>query len=232
MKKIYSGKVKTVYQTDVEDQVLIEYHDKVTASNGLRKDYPVGKGSICCQISEWFFKYLEKDLLTHYISCPSPNTMLCRKLNVIPVEVICRNIAAGSIVRDIGLKEGMDFNPTLIEYNLKDDSKDDPLLSPDRVKLMGYDPEVLAARARDVNVRLKKIFSSIGLRLVDFKLEFGQSDKGGLYLVDEISPDNMRLWKNDTNESMDKDLFRKNTGDIVSAYEKIFGQLRDCLPRS
>ena len=164
MECIKIGKVKSVYQTDNENVVQIVYHDMVTAGNGKRKDYPEGKGTLCCQISKWFFEYLSGTYLTHYIECPEPNVMLCRKLNIIPVEVICRNLAAGSICRDIGLKEGMNLcsplGSPLIEFNLKDDEKDDPLLSPDRVKLMGYNPETLADRARDINCKLIQVFDT------------------------------------------------------------------------
>ena len=128
MNEIVKGKVKTVHSTDDPDQVLIEYHDKVTAGNGKKVSYPEGKGAVCCAISELFFKYIERKagFLTHFIDRPSPNTMLCKKLTIIPVEVIVRNIAAGSIVRNTLLPEGMEFDPPLVEFNLKDDEKDDP----------------------------------------------------------------------------------------------------------
>ena len=150
--------------------------------------------------------------------------MLCKKLTIIPVEVIVRNIAAGSIVRQTPLPEGMKFDPPLVEFNLKDDEKDDPLLTSDRVSLMGYDPTTLGRRATELNFHFKKIFGEIGLTVVDFKLEFGHAPNGGLYLADEISPDSFRLWKD--GKSFDKDLFRNNKGDIVEAYTQILSDLR------
>tara|TARA_B100001250_G_scaffold411746_1_gene441113 strand:- start:389 stop:1102 length:714 start_codon:yes stop_codon:yes gene_type:complete len=226
MALIHKGKVKSVYDVkDNDDQVVIQYHDKVTAGNGKRVDYPEGKGTVCCQISEWFFKYFEGEVLTHYISCPSPSHMLCRKLHMIPVEVICRNIATGSLVRDTTLKEGMVLDPPLIEFNLKDDEKDDPLLTDDRVSLMGYDPHTFRRRATEMNFHFKKIFSKMDIDVVDFKLEYGHDGRGGLYLADELSPDNMRLWKKGTKERFDKDLFRKGEGDIVEAYKYILNNL-------
>ena len=217
---------RQVHSTDDPDQVLIEYHDKVTAGNGKKVSYPEGKGAVCCAISEWFFKYIEKNAgcLTHFIDRPSSNTMLCKKLTIIPVEVIVRNIAAGSIVRQTPFPEGMEFDPPLVEFNLKDDEKDDPLLTSDRVSLMGYDPVILARRASQLNFHFKKVFGEIGLTVVDFKLEYGHASNGGLYLADEISPDSFRLWKD--GKSFDKDLFRKDKGDIVEAYTKILSDLR------
>ena len=226
MTELIEGKVKTVHSTDEPDQVIIEYHDKVTAGNGKKVSYPDGKGAVCCSISEWFFRYFEENgvCLTHFLDRPTPTTMLCRKLNIIPVEVICRNIAAGSIVRQTPLPEGMVFDPPLIEFNLKDDEKDDPLLTDDRVSLMGYDFKTFRRRASELNYHFKNIFGNIGLTVVDFKLEFGHASNGGLYLADEISPDSFRLWKD--GKSFDKDLFRKDKGDIVEAYKYILQQLR------
>ena len=219
------GKVKTVLSTDDSDKIIIRYEDKVTAGNGRKVDFPEGKGAVCCGISQWFFKYLEGKCLTHYIDRPSPTTMLCKKLTIIPVEVIVRNVAAGSIVRQTPLPEGMVFDPPLVEFNLKDDEKNDPLLTPDRVSLMGYDHKTLGRAALMLNYHFKKVFGKLGLTVVDFKVEYGHSPEGGLYLADEISPDSFRLWKD--GKSFDKDLFRKDQGDIVQAYGWILSQLRN-----
>ena len=227
MALIAEGKVKSDYDYhDDDDKIVIQYHDKVTAGNGRRVDFPEEKGTVCCQISEWFFKYFQDKCLTHYINCPSPSHMLCKKLHMIPVEVICRNIATGSLVRDTTIKEGMILDPPLVEFNLKNDELDDPLLTDDRVRLMGYEPTTFRRRAIEMNFHFKKIFSSMDIDIVDFKLEYGHSTNGGLYLADELSPDNMRLWKKGTKERFDKDLFRKNEGDIVEAYKYILQNLR------
>ena len=152
--------------------------------------------------------------------------MVCRKLTIIPVEVIVRNIAAGSIVKNTNITEGQLINPPIVEYFLKDDARDDPLLTYDRVRLMGIDPEPMKEQALIVNYQLQSLFTLMGIDLVDFKLEFGHDAHGDLFLADELSPDNMRLWKKNTKERFDKDLFRKDEGDIVEAYKKILLQLR------
>ena len=228
MNELLQGKVKTVYDVDGDAQkVLIKFHDKVTAGNGRLVEFPEDKGKTCCLISALLFELMEKNgIKTHYLGTEGLDTLLCRKLTIIPVEVICRNIAAGSIVKTTTINEGTLIQPPIIEYFLKDDSKNDPLLTEDRVRLMGINPEPLAVITRDVNYQLQTLFTLCGIDLVDFKLEFGYDAHGDLYLADELSPDNMRLWKKDTKERFDKDLFRKDEGDIVVAYKNILQQLR------
>lgn len=227
---IVEGKVKTVFDTENPEEVLIEYHDKVTAGNGEKKDYPAGKGSLCCQISSILFDKLEfLGIKTHYNRQIGPNKMLCRKVDIIPLEVICRNRAAGSIVRTTTIKEGQPIMPAIIEFFLKDDSKHDPLLTWDRVRLMGYDPTPLKEQALLINDYLINIFNLIGFDLIDFKIEFGIDAHGDLYLADEISPDSMRLWGKNDMERYDKDLFRMDEGDIVPAYQIILDKLQSFL---
>ena len=227
MNEILKGKVKTVYETDDAEKVLIEFHDKVTAGNGELVEYPPEKGATCCLISALLFELLEKrGIKTHYLELPSLNKMICRKLTIVPLEVICRNIAAGSIVKTTTLTEGTLIQPPIVEFFLKDDSKNDPLLTPDRVRLMGHDPEPLIERTKEINFELQSLFSLMGIDLVDFKLEYGYDVHGDLFLADELSPDNMRLWKRGTKERFDKDLFRKYEGDIVEAYKYILQHLR------
>ena len=225
---ILQGKVKTVYDYDGDaGKVLIEFHDKVTAWNGRAVEFPEEKGKVCCLISALLFEKLSNHgIRSHYIDCPSLNTMLCKKLTIIPVEVIVRNIAAGSIVKTTTLTEGTLIQPPIVEFFLKDDSKNDPLLTADRVRLMGVDTKPLIQQALDINGILQQLFLLCGIDLVDFKLEFGHDAHGDLYLADELSPDNMRLWKKDTHERFDKDLFRKDEGDIVEAYKYILQKLR------
>ena len=222
------GKVKSLYSLAEDPQkVYIHFHDKVTAGNGRRVDFPEGKGKVCCLISALLFEMLEsKGIKTHYLGTEGLDTMLCKKLDIVPVEVIVRNIAAGSIVRQTTLQEGTLLNPPLVEYYLKDDEKDDPLLTPDRVRLMGVDPTRMREVALEVNLQFQMIFTLMGIDLVDFKIEFGYDNHGDLFLADELSPDNMRLWKKDNQERFDKDLFRKDEGDIVEAYSHILQQLR------
>ena len=229
MKELMHGKVKTLYDTDDAQKVLIKYEDKVTAFDGKIVDYPESKGATCCLISAVLFEKLQAaGIKTHFLELPSLNTMVCKKLTIIPVEVICRNIAAGSIVKNTdGLQEGTLIQPTIVEFFLKNDSKGDPLLTEDRVRLMGVDPKPLKEQALLVNGQLQVLFTLLGLDLVDFKLEFGFDPHGDLYLADELSPDSMRLWSKGTKERFDKDLFRKDEGDIVEAYKYILQKLKE-----
>ena len=228
MNPILKGKVKTVYAVDNVNHVLIEYHDKVTAGNGEKESKVLNKGGICCQISGIIFKKLENaGIKTHHIDTIG-HTMLCHKAEVLPVEVVVRNYAAGSFVRQTPFPEGMKFEYPIVEYYLKDDSKNDPLLNEPRLGLLGlsgYQKDKLAITSVNVSNVLTGIFDSIGLDLVDFKLEFAFKD-GEPMVVDELSPDSMRLWKKGTQQSMDKDLFRKDTGDIIEAYKRILLDLQ------
>ena len=228
MSEILQGKVKTVYDYDGDaEKVKIVFHDKVTAWNGRAVEFPPEKGKVCCLISALLFELLEsRGIRTHYIDCPSLDTMIGKKLTIIPVEVIVRNIAAGSIVKTTNLTEGTLIQPPIVEFFLKDDSKNDPLLTPDRVRLMGVNTKPLIEQALNINAELQQLFLLCGIDLVDFKLEFGHDAHGDLFLADELSPDNMRLWKKGTKERFDKDLFRKDEGDIVEAYKTILTQLR------
>ena len=224
----FQGKVKTVFNTAELDKVLIQYEDKVTAGNGKRIDFPEGKGKVCMEISAFLFEQLEKvGIKTHYIDTIPERIMCCKKVDIIPIEVVVRNVAAGSIVRQTTLEEGRIINWPLVEFYLKDDEKDDPLLTEDRIKLMGYGESIrpLQFIDREVNAILQDIFNKIDLTLVDFKLEFGYDSEQNLLLADELSPDGMRLWKKGTKESFDKDLFRKDQGDIVEAYKIILSKL-------
>tara|TARA_B100000683_G_scaffold39871_1_gene35212 strand:+ start:1357 stop:2046 length:690 start_codon:yes stop_codon:yes gene_type:complete len=224
---LLKGKVKSVFDTDNAEEVLIEYHDKITAGNGEKEDYPAGKGSLCCQISSILFEKLgDLGIKNHYISQIGPNKMLCKKVKIIPLEVICRNRAAGSIVKTTTIKEGQPILPAIVEFFLKDDSKQDPLLTEDRVRLMGYDPKPIKEQASLVNDYLLNIFNLIGFDVVDFKIEFGIDAHGDLYLADEISPDSMRLWGKMDGERYDKDLFRMDEGDIIPAYRAILERLQ------
>ena len=229
--EIIQGKVKTVFTTDDPDKVLIQYEDKVTAGNGRKVDFPIGKGRICMQISKFLFEKLEEyGIRTHYIDTFPERIMSCKKVDIIPIEVVVRNVATGSLCRQTYIEEGISLNPPLVEFYLKDDLKDDPLLTTDRMERMGY-TEILYSGLRSsaikINDILTDIFDKIDLTLVDFKLEYGYDSNGNLCLADELSPDSMRLWKKGTNESMDKDLFRKDKGDIVEAYTNILEKLKN-----
>ncbi len=230
MKELVKGKVKTVYAVDNVEHVMIMYHDRVTAGNGEKEDVIEKKGEINCKITDILFTEIEKQgIKTHRIETIG-HTMLCQRVSIVPVEFVVRNIAAGSIVRQTTLQEGKVFEFPLLEYYLKDDSKNDPLLTEDRLALMGYDNLTeVNMKCLAVNTVLRDIFSRIGLDLVDFKMEFGYDAAGNLLLADELSPDSMRLWKKGTRESMDKDIFRKGDGNIIPAYQKILDDLLTLL---
>ena len=230
-KPIVFGKVKTVYQGIEDEEVLIHYHDKVTAGNGAKEENFKGKGKLTAEISSLIFKELEKaGINTHFIQSAGPGMMRCKKVAIIPIEVVVRNIADGSIVRDTRIPKDTIFNPSLIEFYLKDDSKNDPLLTEDRLSLMGYkNLSLIKQYAKEVNTIVYDLFSKIGIVLVDFKLEFGSTVEGQIVVADEISPDGCRLRNFETGESMDKDLFRKDEGDIVIAYTHILNSLKSIV---
>ena len=227
-KPIVFGKVKTVYQGIEDEEVLIHYHDKVTAGNGAKEENFKGKGKLTAEISSQIFKELEKaGINTHFIQSAGPGMMRCKKVAIIPIEVVVRNIADGSIVRETRIPKNTVFSPPLIEFYLKDDSKNDPLITEDRLSLMGYkDLRFIKRYATEVNAVVSTLFNKIGITLVDFKLEFGSTVDGEIVVADEISPDGCRL-RNSDNQSMDKDLFRKNKGDIIEAYSQILKSLKE-----
>jgi len=227
-KPIVFGKVKTVYQGIEDEEVLIHYHDKVTAGNGIKEENFKGKGKLTAEISSLIFKELEKaGINTHFIQSAGPGMMRCKKVAIIPIEVVVRNIADGSIVRETRIPKNTVFSPPLIEFYLKDDSKNDPLITEDRLSLMGYkDLRFIKRYATEVNAVVSTLFNKIGITLVDFKLEFGSTVDGKIVVADEISPDGCRL-RNSDNQSMDKDLFRKNKGDIIEAYSQILKSLKE-----
>mgnify|MGYP001328754130 CR=1 FL=1 len=227
--EITHGKVKTVFTTSEPDKVFIQYEDKVTAGNGRRIDFPEGKGKVCMEISTLLFKKLEeRGIKTHYLNSIPERIMTCKKVDIIPIEVVVRNVAAGSIVRQTTIKEGTEFDWPLVEFYLKDDAKDDPLLTTDRIIKMEHNMEdvgEMEIMAREVNTLLQNVFEKIGLTLVDFKLEFGYDANKNLLLADELSPDGMRLWRE--GQSFDKDLFREEKGDMIGAYKYILQQLKN-----
>ncbi len=231
MKQLYEGKAKIVYAGDNADEVIIHFKDDATAGNGAKKASIAGKGVLNNKISTLLFSYLEKNgVETHLLETLNDRDVRCRKVEIIPLEVIVRNIAAGSMVRRLGLSRGEKFSEPTVEYSYKKDELGDPLLNDDHavaLKIATRDElAVIRAAALKVNELLKARFEKIGMTLVDFKLEYGKASDGKIYLVDELSPDNMRLW--DENEtSFDKDRFREDSGDLISGYEVIYNSLKE-----
>ena len=223
---LHQGKVKALFETGEPEELLMLFEDKVTAGNGAKEDFPIGKGAICCSISTFLFNNIEaNEVSTHFIANPSPGAMIVKKLDIIPIEVVVRNYAAGSIVKDCGIEKGTEFRPCVIEPFLKDDSRNDPLLNWDRVRVMGYDVGQIVRPTIRINQILTEIFDKCDIDLIDFKLEFGHDSNGNLLLADELSPDGMRLWKKGTQENYDKDIFRDGSGDLLEGYKYILDSL-------
>ena len=227
---IYEGKAKKVFSYNDEDKVLIEFKDDATAFNALKKAKFNGKGKLNCLISSKIFELLaENNIPTHFIELKNENTMIAQKIKVIPLEIVLRNIAYGSLCRQTTIKPGTVLGKPLIDIYLKNDELNDPLISKDRIELMNIlsseDLKLIIDLTLKINSILKSFFKNIQLELVDFKLEFGYNSKKNLLLADEISPDNCRLWdlsqKNDTIVSLDKDRFRNDLGGLIEAYSEI-----------
>ena len=228
--KLYEGKAKILYPTEDNKVLLTVYKDDATAFNAKKKGQIYGKGVINCTITAALFQMLEQEgIATHYIDCPSPNQMRVKAVKIIPVEVVVRNIAAGSLCRQTGLPEGKILPKPLVEYYLKDDSLGDPLLTRDRLFLLEIvTPEqlqMLEEMARKINHHLQEFFTRCNITLVDFKLEFGLDPQNQILLADEISPDTCRLWDQTETDPearvMDKDRFRKDLGNVESAYQRV-----------
>ncbi|OCR00280.1 phosphoribosylaminoimidazolesuccinocarboxamide synthase [Oscillatoriales cyanobacterium USR001] len=229
-RKLYEGKAKILYTTDDSEILLTHFKDDATAFNAQKRGTIAGKGEINNAISRHLFELLEaKGIPTHFIDCPAPNQMRVRRVQIIPLEVVVRNIAAGSLCQQTGIALGTALNPPLVEFYYKNDALGDPLLTRDRLLLLQlatpYQMEELQASARAINEILKVFFNQCGITLVDFKLEFGFDRDRKLILADEISPDTCRLWdqsETDPNQRvMDKDRFRRDLGSVETAYQKV-----------
>ncbi|OUC13153.1 MAG: phosphoribosylaminoimidazolesuccinocarboxamide synthase [Alkalinema sp. CACIAM 70d] len=235
--KLYEGKAKILYATDDPDQLLTFFKDDATAFNAQKKGSIRGKGEINNAISAHLFKLMaSKGVPTHFISLPHLTQMLVKAVTIIPLEVVVRNIAAGSLCKQTGLALGTEIQPPLVEFYLKDDALGDPLLTPDRLRLLNLatpeEVETLTRMALTINDVLRDFFNQCEITLVDFKLEFGRDRTGQILLADEISPDTCRLWKQGEPDPqkrvLDKDRFRQDLGDVEGGYrqvlERVLGQ--------
>ncbi len=227
--KLYEGKAKIIYATDEPDKVIAYYKDSATAFDAIKKATIKGKGVLNNTIASFFFQLLnEKGIPTHFIKKLSDREMLIYKVEIIPVEVVVRNLAAGSIVKRLGIPEKTPFNPPLIEFYLKDDALHDPIICKEHILAMKLateeEIETMKELALKVNQILREFMKERGIILVDFKLEFGRKD-GKIVLADEISPDTCRFWDEKTGESLDKDRFRFDLGDLIEGYTKILEKL-------
>ena len=235
---VYEGKAKKIFTHDDVDKVKIEFKDDATAFNALKKEKFEGKGKLNCLISARIFEILIKESIpTHFIQLENENTMIAKKIKVIPLEIVLRNTAYGSLCKQTTIKPGTFLSKPLIDIYLKNDELNDPLITKDRIKLMNIlssdDLELIIDLTLKVNEILKIFFKNIQLRLVDFKLEYGYDLKNNILLGDEISPDNCRLWdlnqKNDTIVSLDKDRFRNDLGGFIEAYSEIHRRINNFL---
>ena len=237
-KLIYEGKAKKVFSHDDEDKVIIEFKDDATAFNALKKAKFEGKGKLNCLISARIFELLIKNNIpNHFIELENEKTMIAHKIDIIPLEIVLRNIAYGSLCRETTIKPGTILVKPLIDIYLKNDELNDPLITKDRIELMkiisSKDLDLIIDLTLKINVVLKSFFKNIQLELVDFKLEFGYDFKNNILLGDEISPDNCRLWdlnqNNDTIVSLDKDRFRNDLGGLIEAYSEINRRINDFI---
>ncbi|WP_404460460.1 phosphoribosylaminoimidazolesuccinocarboxamide synthase [Sutcliffiella horikoshii] len=227
---LYEGKAKLVYSTTDENIVWIQYKNSATAFNGEKKADITGKGRLNNEITSLLFSMLtEAGIENHFIERKSETEQLVKKVSIIPLEVVVRNITAGSMAKRLGIEEGITLEQPIVEFYYKDDSLGDPLITEDHVQLLKLatpaEVDILKHVARKVNVILSEFFEKKNLRLVDFKLEFGKTEDGRIILADEVSPDTCRLWDKDTNEKLDKDVFRRNLGSLTDAYEKILARI-------
>ena len=227
--QLYEGKAKKVYATDNDDYVIVSYKDDATALNGLKKGTIEDKGEVNNIVSNFLFNMLEeKGVPTHFVKELSPRETVVKKVSIVPVEVVVRNIAAGSLSKRLGLPEGTHMSKTILEYYYKDDELGDPLINCSHIYALGLaTPEEMnkiADIALKVNELLISFFKPLNVTLVDFKLEFGRFHDE-IILADEISPDTCRFWDKDTNEKLDKDRFRRDMGGVENAYEEIMKRL-------
>ena len=225
-KQLYEGKAKKVWATDDENIVIVDYKDDATAFNGIKKGTIAGKGVVNNKMSNYLMQILEKHgVPTHFVKELSDRETAVKKVTIVPLEVIIRNRAAGSICKRLGLEEGMDFVCPSIEFSYKDDELGDPLINGYHAVSCGFatreEVERIKELAFKVNDVLKKYFASIGVELIDFKLEFGKTADGTIVLADEISPDTCRFWDIKTHEKLDKDRFRRDLGGVEEAYEEM-----------
>lgn len=228
---INSGKVKSVYNTDDDDKVIIEFSDDMTAGDGARKEVMNNKGAYNAVISSKIFKVLEeKGIDTQFIDLPEPNVMVAKKLEMIPIEVIVRNIATGSLVRRYPIEDGTKLDPPLVQMDFKNDDYHDPMLNDSIIKALGIatqeEIDILTEKALKINEILTAFFADAGIILVDYKVEFGKDKDGNILLGDEISPDGCRLWDSETLEMLDKELFRKGKDDeVMDAYIEVYNRI-------
>ena len=224
--QLYEGKAKKVFETDTDGIVIVSYKDDATALDGLKKGTITGKGAINNRMSNFLMQLLEKEgIPTHFVEELSERDTVVKKVSIVPLEVIIRNISAGSFAKRYGVEEGIVFADPTIEFSYKNDDLHDPLINDYHALALGIatkeEIETIKTMAFTVNRVLKDYFIGLGVKLVDFKLEFGKTADGTIVLADEISPDTCRFWDAETNEKLDKDRFRRDMGGVEDAYNEM-----------
>jgi len=228
---LYEGKAKKIWETEDKNLLISEFKDDLTAFNGEKKSSEAGKGALNNKISTELFKLLEsKGIKTHFVKMLDENNMLHKRAEVILIEVIVRNIATGSLSKNLGIPDGTILPFVLVEFDYKNDELGDPKLNDQHCLILNLvdnqeELDYIRTVAREINSILRPYFKEIGLNLVDFKLEFGKDSQGNIILIDEISPDNCRFWDIDSGESFDKDRFRKGQGGLKLAYEEVLNRI-------
>ena len=228
--QLYEGKAKKVFATDNPQIFIVDYKDDATAFNGLKKGTILGKGVINNRVSNHMMKLLEEaGVPTHFIEQISDRETAVRKVTIIPLEVIVRNVAAGSMAKRFGVEEGKTLLRPVMEFSYKNDDLGDPMINDDQILGLGFatEDEILQIKsyALKINEFMKEYFLSAGIDLIDFKLEFGKTDDGKIILADEISPDTCRFWDVNSHEKLDKDRFRRDLGNVEEAYNEILCRL-------
>ncbi|MBS4275105.1 phosphoribosylaminoimidazole-succinocarboxamide synthase [Campylobacter vulpis] len=228
---LYEGKGKKMYKTDDEFLLITEFKDDLTAFNAEKRGNEAGKGALNCKISTELFHLLEKGgIATHLVETLSENEQLVKKCKIVPIEVIVRNVATGSLTKRLGIKDGTKLPFALVEFCLKDDALGDPFINDEHCLLLNLvknqeQIEEIKTIARKINSILLDFFDTKNLRLIDFKIELGLDKDNKLILADEISPDSCRFWDKETNEKLDKDRFRQDLGNVKMAYEEVLKRI-------
>lgn len=227
---LYEGKAKRLFETDDPQILWVEYLNQATALNGARKDAMDGKASLNNEITALIFEQLKRaNLQNHFIKKISKCEQLVEKLEIFPLEVVIRNISAGSFAKRLAIPEGKPLEFPVLEFYYKDDDLDDPFINDDHVKILNLasnqEIERIKNEAYKINKALSILFEAIDIRLVDFKIEFGRRADGTVLLADEITPDTCRLWDKQTDEHLDKDVYRRNLGDLVPVYQEVLDRL-------
>lgn len=228
---LYEGKAKRIYGTDRDGVLWVEYKNSATAFNGEKKSEIDGKGQLNNEITSLIFTRLkEQGIESHFIEKISNYEQLVRQVSIIPLEVVTRNVVAGSLSKRLGIEEGTQLKKPIVEFYYKNDELGDPLITEDHIEVLEIasleELAQLKKHALKINEVLSNLFSELGIRLIDFKLEFGKDARGEILLADEISPDTCRFWDKETNQKLDKDVFRRDLGDLTTVYKEILNRLR------